>query len=260
MSARGPHLLGGASGEPSVDLTPPRRAAAFCAHPDDSEFFVAGTFAKWAAAGTECTYVVLTDGSKGSWRPGDGASLVEVRQREQRAAAAAAGVDEVVFCGFEDGFLTADLATRRAVAEVIRRVRPDVLVTHDPWKRYRLHPDHEAAGRLCVDGIVAARDPGFHPDLLRQGLAPHRPTALLLFEADVANHAETVEEADHEVRLLALQAFTSQIATTHLYRLDGVDTDPMLQWRDRERQRLEVAGAWAGTTLAEPFRLIVDQI
>lgn len=248
-------------GPTSRDLPTPSTALVVVAHPDDAEFQAGATLAKWAGAGCDVHHLVLTDGSKGTWDPdADPAALIEERRAEQRAASAVLGGTDVHFLDLVDGELTAGSTNRREVARVIRTVRPDVVVGHDPWKRYRLHPDHEAAGRLCVDGIVAARDPGFHPDLLRQGLAPHRPTALLLFEADVANHAETVEEADHEVRLLALQAFTSQIATTHLYRLDGVDTDPMLQWRDRERQRLEVAGAWAGTTLAEPFRLIVDQI
>lgn len=249
MSARGPHLLGGASGEPSVDLTPPRRAAAFCAHPDDSEFFVAGTFAKWAAAGTECTYVVLTDGSKGSWRPGDGASLVEVRQREQRAAAAAAGVDEVVFCGFEDGFLTADLATRRAVAEVIRRVRPDVLVTHDPWKRYRLHPDHRACGFVVCDAVVAAREPLVYPD---SGLDAHRPEHVLLFETDDADHCEDIA-ATLPAKLSALRAHASQYEST-MGAAGPDDVDALAAFDDGIREWAGAQGAPAGLAFAESFK------
>ena len=74
---------------------------------------------------------------------------------------------------------------------MIRELRPDVVLGHDPWKRYRLHPDHRNAGLLVCDAIVAARDPHFLPE---HGLAPHRPSALLLWEADEPNHVEDVSD------------------------------------------------------------------
>src|SRR5690606_9082287 len=106
---------------------------------------------------------ICTDGSKGSWEPEDDLDrLVALRQDEQRAAARALGATgEVVFLGWPDGELESGLVQRRQVAEHIRRLRPDVVVGHDPWKRYRLHPDHRNAGFLAVDGVVAARDPHF---------------------------------------------------------------------------------------------------
>ena len=72
---------------------------------------------------------------------------------------------------------------------MIRLLQPEVVLGHDPWKRYRLHPDHRHAGLLACEGIVAARDPHFFPE---QGLAHHRPCALLLWEADEPDHAEDV--------------------------------------------------------------------
>ena len=96
---------------------------------------------------------------------------------------------EVRFLGRVDGDLTADRETVSAVARVIRELRPEVVLGHDPWKRYRLHPDHRAAGLLVCDGIVAARDPHFFPE---HGIAHHRPSALLLWEADEPNHIEDV--------------------------------------------------------------------
>jgi LmbE family N-acetylglucosaminyl deacetylase len=91
--------------------------------------------------------------------------------------------------GVVDGELDNDRPTRQRVCEMIRRVQPDVLLGHDPWKQYRLHPDHFQAGRLTIDGLVAARDPHFFPDSGR----PHRPRHLLLFEAQVGDHTESVD-------------------------------------------------------------------
>ena len=95
----------------------------------------------------------------------------------------------MTFLGRVDGELDASPATVGAVARVIRTVRPQVVLGHDPWKRYRLHPDHRAAGFLVCDAIVAARDPHFFRE---HGLAHHRPDALLLWEADAPDHVEDV--------------------------------------------------------------------
>src|SRR6185369_12158262 len=104
-------------------------------------------------------------------------------------ARALGGGTDVVFLGYVDGELQSGLEQRAAVAYWIRALRPDVVFGHDPWKRYRLHPDHRHAGFLATDGIVAARDPHFFPE---QNVAPHRPSALLLWEADEPDHVEDV--------------------------------------------------------------------
>jgi LmbE family N-acetylglucosaminyl deacetylase len=246
----------------SVDLPVPASALAVVAHPDDAEFQCGATLAKWARAGCEVHHLVLTDGSKGTWdRDADTAALVERRRDEQRNAARALGArGDVVFLGRTDN------TTRAEVAAVIRRLSPAVVLGHDPWKRYRLHPDHAAAGRIVVDGIVAARDPFFHRDQLEAGLEVHRPAALLLFEADVVDHLETVSGADVDAKITALEAHESQMETTHFYGLDAGD-DPLdarrgalAGFRERERRRLEEAGASMGTGPAEAFHLITDQL
>lgn len=247
-----------------MGLDPPASALVVVAHPDDAEFQCGATLARWSAAGTTVHHLVLTDGSKGTWDPHvDVGALVDRRQREQRDAAAALGATgEVVFLGEVDGELTADTATRGKVAAVIRRLRPQVVLGHDPWKRYRLHPDHHAAGRLVVDGIVAARDPFFHPEQLRSGLDPHRPEALLLFEADEVNHLEPVDDRAVAAKLAALEAHESQLETTHFYRLDDpADRDAALDgFRQREREKLAAVGAEVGSGPAEAFHLIIDQL
>jgi LmbE family N-acetylglucosaminyl deacetylase len=235
----------------TVDLPLPGRALAIGAHPDDIDFGCGGTLAKWAAAGCEITELVLTDGSKGSWDPkADRDSLVGLRRKEQRAAAAALGARDVVFLDHVDGELGSGLAERAEVCRVIREVRPDVVLGHDPWKRYRLHPDHRHAGFLAVEGIVAARDPHFFPE---QGLAPHRPSALLLWEADEVDHVEAIEDF-LPAKLAALLSHQSQWESTM-----GIDRDRAaeeLAFEDRIRQRAADAAALAGLALAEPFKRV----
>jgi LmbE family N-acetylglucosaminyl deacetylase len=244
-------------------VTVPTSAMAIVAHPDDAEFHCGATLAKWARAGTTIHHLVLTDGSKGTWDPtADTAVLVATRRREQMEAAEALGCEgEVVFVDRVDGELVADHACRAEVAKAIRRLRPELVLGHDPWRRHRLHPDHRAAGQLTIDGIVAARDPFFHREQLREGLSVHRPAALLLFEAEEANHLEWVSEADLQRKLAALEAHRSQMHTTHLYAVAD-RSDPLGAFRRRERSKLVSAAGRAGASrgMAEAYHLITGQL
>ena len=147
--------------EMSANLDTPSVALAVGAHPDDVEFGCGATFAKWASKGCRIHHIVCTDGSKGTWDPSvDPKALVAARQGEQREASRRLGGDgSVIFLGRVDGELEADLELRREISLWIRRIRPDVILGHDPWKRYRLHPDHRNAGFAVTDAIVAAHDP-----------------------------------------------------------------------------------------------------
>lgn len=239
----------------SRDLPVPERALAVGAHPDDIEFGAGATLAKWSAAGCEVSMVVCTDGSKGTWdAAADLVALVATRQQEQRAAAAALGATgRVVFLGRVDGELESDLATRGAVARCIRELRPDVVLGHDPWQRYRLHPDHRHAGWLVVDGVVAARDPHFFPE---HGMAHHRPSALLLFEADQPDHAEDVT-GQVDAKVAALEAHRSQFEST--MGITDADADAGRQrFRRRVQDRAAEVGRAAGVAAAEQFKLLAD--
>ncbi|MCU1489151.1 MAG: family deacetylase, partial [Acidimicrobiaceae bacterium] len=237
----------------SANLEVPGRALAVGAHPDDVEFGCGGTLAKWAASGCEILHVVCTDGSRGSWDPAqDPAELVTRRQEEQRAASIAlGGRGEVVFLGWPDGELESGLRQRWQIAEAIRAFRPDVVLGHDPWRRYRLHPDHRNAGFLVTDGIVAARDPLFFPEL-RHG--PHRPATLLLWEADEADHIEDVSSS-FPTKLAALLEHRSQLRSTMHIDHDDIASPSgaaaLEAFTERLRQHLSEAGANAGLELAE---------
>ena len=238
---------------PSVDLAVPARALAVGAHPDDIEFGAGATLAKWAAAGCVVSMLICTDGSKGTWDPtADLEDLVATRQVEGRAAAHALGATgEVVFLGRVDGELENDRTTRSDLARWIRMLRPDVLLGHDPWKRYRLHPDHRAGGFLVCDALVAARDPHFFPE---HGIAHHRPAALLLFEADEPNHIEQVGEVDLLAKVEALESHRSQYESTMFMGADaGTERD---RFRTEIRDGLAEAGRWGGAPLAERYRFM----
>ena len=201
------------TGPSRAPLPTPARALAVGAHPDDIEFGAGATLARWAEDGCEVSLLVCTDGCKGTWNPeADIDALVETREQEAGAAARALGATgEVVLLGRVDGELEDDRETRSTIARWIRELRPDVLLGHDPWKRYRLHPDHRAAGFLTTDALVAARDPHFFRE---HGVPHHRPDALLLFEADEPDHAEPVDERHLAARIAALEAHRSQYEST----------------------------------------------
>ncbi|HEX4821335.1 MAG TPA: PIG-L deacetylase family protein [Acidimicrobiales bacterium] len=240
-----------------LNLPTPASALAIAAHPDDVEFGCGGTLAKWAADGCIVHHLICTDGSKGSWDPHeDTRALVAQRQDEQRAAAKALGASgEVVFLGYTDGELQSGLTEREQVARVIRELTPDVVFGHDPWRRYRLHPDHRHAGLLAVEGIVAARDPHFYPE---QGVPHWRPSALLLWEADLVDHVEDVS-AFVDAKLAALLEHRSQQRSTmHI----DVGSDDESAQRDRFQRRvldrLATFGRIAGVAHGEGFKRIDD--
>ncbi len=238
----------------STDLPVPARALAIGAHPDDIEFGCGATLNKWARAGCDVHLLVLTDGSKGSWDENDDlAALVATRRREFAAAAAALGATGVHALDLVDGELTSDRAHQARVSEKIRETRPDVVLGHDPWKRYRLHPDHRHAGILTIDAIVAARDPHFFPE---QQFAPHRPQHLLLFEADAIDHVERVDAAHVDAKLDALLCHRSQWRST--MGIDDRPEDQRAAWERGQRDELAADGLRVGSRFAEPFARLVD--
>ena len=233
----------------------PDSALVIAAHPDDAEFQCGATLAKWAASGTTVHYLICTDGSKGTWDPDtDQKALAITRQKEQIAAARRLGsTGSVLFLEQIDGELQSDLATRSQVAKAIRQLRPDAILGHDPWRRYRLHPDHRHAGLLAIEGIVAARDPLFFPEHL---LDPHRPAVVLLFEAEEPDHAEEVT-GWASAKSAALLEHRTQFITTHGIE-NPHDSEQVRAFESRIEQELSDAGQPYGLASAELFKVILD--
>jgi LmbE family N-acetylglucosaminyl deacetylase len=170
-----------------MDYWTPASALVVAAHPDDIEFACSGTVARWVSEGARVTYALLTNGAAGSSDPEmTRERLAELREAEQRAAAKVLGVDQVEFLGYEDGLLEASLEVRKEVVRLIRRVRPEVVVTTDPTTRYFAdryinHPDHRAAGEATLAAIIPGSDTRLaYPELLDEGLEPVKLVGVML--------------------------------------------------------------------------------
>lgn len=234
-------------------LATPDRVLSIGAHPDDAEFGAGATLARWADAGAAVSLLVVTDGSKGSWDPeADAAAVAERRRQEQSEAAAVLGAQRSILLGHTDGELENTLALRAELCYWVRRLQPDVVLTHDPWQRYQLHPDHRATGFCSLDAIVAARDPLFFPEQ-SPDVEPHRPGDVLLWSADEPNHWEDVGGwVEHKIT--ALLCHSSQSEST----MGGADTSPENAgaFADRLRHWAAETGAAVGLGAAEAFRRI----
>jgi LmbE family N-acetylglucosaminyl deacetylase len=197
------------------------RVLVVTAHPDDVDFAAAGTVGTWADAGLEVTYCICTSGDAGGFDDTPRREMGPLREREQRAAAAELGVEDVCFLGYPDGRLTASLELRRDISRLIRRFRPDRVLTHSPeiwWRRLGAsHPDHRATGEAALAAVYPdARNPFAHPELLAdEGLEPWSVREMWLIGApeERVNHVVDVTDVIHR-KIVALRAHASQ--TAHL--------------------------------------------
>jgi LmbE family N-acetylglucosaminyl deacetylase len=235
---------------PEEQLPEARSVMVIVAHPDDAEFGSAGTVARWAGEGKEIVYVLCTSGDKGTSDTSiSPAALAEIRRAEQRNACRVLGVREVVFLGYEDGVLISSLELRRDLVRQIRTFRPDVVVCQDPttrWsgQRYLNHPDHRAAGDAALDAVYpSSRDPHVFPQLLAEGLQPHKVREVYLMSQDNADVwidiAGTID-----TKIAALREHASQI------RDRG---DQVAQW---VREGAERQAEGHGMRYAEGFKYI----
>jgi LmbE family N-acetylglucosaminyl deacetylase len=233
------------------DAETPERALVVTAHPDDVDFGAAGTIATLTAAGTAVTYCIVTDGNAGAVdRDTDLTKLAEVRQEEQRAAAAEVGVHDVRFLGYPDGRLEVSMALRRDIARVIRSVRPQRVISQSPernWDRVRAsHPDHLAAGEAALDAVYPdARNPFAHPELLAEGLEPHSVDEVWLMAAPKADRAVDITDAIDR-KIAALLCHHTQID-------DGERIRELIRnWAERTAKEQGLAAG----RLAEAFRVV----
>ena len=194
-----------------------KRVMAIVAHADDAEFGFAGTVAKWIRQGMEVTYVLVTNGNKGSADPNmTSEQLAATREKEQLAAAKVLGVKDVVFMGYPDGELEHTLGLRRDLTRVVRRYRPDIAIVPDPttWfyrNDYINHPDHRAVGEAALAAIFpSARDRLTFPELLNEGLQPHKVLDIYISLANDPNTWIDITDTI-DVKIAALREHKSQI-------------------------------------------------
>jgi LmbE family N-acetylglucosaminyl deacetylase len=182
----------------------PLTAMVIVAHPDDAEFMCGGTVAKWCAQGWTVYYVLATSGDKGTHEAERTAQeLAAIREQEQRDACRVLGVQEVLFLGHPDGFLRADAELRGEVVRLLRRYRPDVVITWDGFRAGFNHSDHRAIGIAVRDAIYpAVRDHLYYAEHAHEGLEAHQVNELLLagadepdYQVDISAHTETKLEA-----------------------------------------------------------------
>jgi LmbE family N-acetylglucosaminyl deacetylase len=192
------------------------------AHPDDAEFGAAGTVAGWTREGKTVVYVLCTNGEKGTGdRKVSPEWLAEVREREQLAAAQVLGVREVAFLRYPDQGLEDTAELRKDIVRVIRKYRPAVVVTSDPYRRYLWHRDHRVIGQVVLDAVFPfARDHLAYPELLEEGLEPHKVQEILFWAAEDVNYRVDIT-ATFELKLAALRCHASQVKELPMPDLDS---------------------------------------
>ena len=191
-------------------------------HPDDAEFGVAGTVARWTRQEKQVVYVVCTNGNKGTSDPDvTPDELAETRQKEQRAAAEVLGVREVEFLGYPDQGLEDTPEFRKALVRMIRRYRPETVVTADPYRRYIWHRDHRIAGQVTIDAVFPyARDHLAYPDLIEEDLQPHKVREMLFWASEDINYLSDITET-FDLKLEALRCHESQVKSMKVSDLEN---------------------------------------
>jgi LmbE family N-acetylglucosaminyl deacetylase len=226
----------------------PKRALVMVAHPDDAEFLCAGTVAKLCAQGWEVYYGLATSGDKGTKDPDmTPERLAGIREEEQRAAARILGVRDVIFLRLPDGFVEDNFQLRGEIVRLIRRLKPDTVITWDGFRRGFNHNDHRNVGVATYDAVFpASRDPLYYPEQIdEEGLEWHRVGELLLAGSDEPDYF--VDISDYfDIKIEALLAHTSQVARDQ----------PRDKWVETMRKRVTEGAETSGIAYAEAFRRV----
>jgi LmbE family N-acetylglucosaminyl deacetylase len=224
-----------------------QRVMVIFAHPDDPEFMVGGTSAKWAREGAHVTYVIITDGSAGSNDPTMPKDvLVDMRRREQRGACDTTGIKELIFLGYQDGMLQPTLQLRRDLTRLIRRFKPTIVVCGDPtaWfysGGYINHPDHRAAATAAIEAVFpSAETRPIFAELLDEGLEPHKVHQLWITGAPQVDTWVDIS-AYIETKIDALRHHKSQVEVG--------DGEFIRQWARED-------GAKANMEMAESYKVM----
>jgi len=207
----------------------PKSAMAIFAHPDDAEFTVSGTIAKWAQAGCEVTLVLCTSGNVGTHDAQfTRESLGETREREQQAAAGLLGVKNVVFLRHDDCELQPTLELRRELVREIRKYKPEVVITGDPqaWfydHSYINHPDHRAAAAAALEAVFPCAEMEL---LWPEDGAPHKVHAVYVGSSHTPNAWIDIGDT-LDAKIASLKAHASQMG-------DWDPSDMIREWASDE--------------------------
>jgi len=224
-------------------ITKPAHVMVVTPHPDDAEFGVAGTVVRWTGEGKDVIYVVCTNGDKGTSDPNvKPDELARIREQEQLAAAKLLGVREVIFLRHPDQSLEDTPEFRKEIVHLIRTYKPETVVTADPYRRYIWHRDHRITGLVTLDAIFPyARDFHSYPDLLEEGLQPHKVKEVLLWGAPEPNYRTDITDT-FDTKIAALRCHKSQISY-----------NPSTGLEERLRERHKMLAQGEDYELAEAF-------
>jgi LmbE family N-acetylglucosaminyl deacetylase len=213
---------------PSSVLLPPGgdRILFVLAHPDDAEFLCGGTVARLTEEGREVHYLLVTPGDRGSDDPEMTLErLAAIRKEEQANAANVLGVQSVTFLDYHDGEVENTIPLRRELVYSIRKMKPDVTFTFDPWKKNEIHPDHRAVGMCTLDALACARGRMYYPEQIQEGLSAHRANQIYFFGTDRPNFWVDITSVI-EKKLEAL--------TCHKCQMINFDADEYIRRKGRE--------------------------
>ena len=233
----------------------PSIAMSIQAHPDDQEFTIAGTLAKWVKNGCKVISVIVTSGDAGSNDPTKGTDykpiLAHLREDEQIAANLVLGIKETAFLHYPDGELVASLQLRKDLTRLIRQYKPDLVVTSDPTRvfygsDYTNHPDQRAAAEAAVYATFPSSETRLiFTDLLDEGYEPHNVKKLYLHGAEKPDVWVEISET-LDLKIAALKKHVSQLG-------DWDPADMMREWavETGKEKGLKAAEAYKVMNLVE---------
>jgi LmbE family N-acetylglucosaminyl deacetylase len=232
----------------------PNIAISIHAHPDDQEFTVAGTLARWVKAGSQVISIIVTSGEAGSNDPARGADykpeLARLRELEQSEACKVLGIQETIFLHYPDGELEPTMAIRKDITRLIRRFKPDAVVTGDPQgifygNGYINHPDHRAAAQSALYAVFPSSETRLiFTDLLEAGFEPHKVKRLFIHGA---------EKPDNWVDITDTIDLKIQALRKHVSQLGDWDPEKMVrEWAAEEGKDHDMK-------FAESFKVMINE-
>jgi LmbE family N-acetylglucosaminyl deacetylase len=232
----------------------PKIALSIHAHPDDQEFTVSGTLARWVQAGSTVLSVIVTSGEAGSNEPTRGVDykpeLARLREIEQSAACSLLGVQETIYLRYPDGELEPTMELRKELTRLIRKYKPEAVVTGDPQSvfygnGYINHPDHRAAAQAALYAVFPSAETRLiFTDLLEAGYEPHKVKRLYVHGSEKSDTWVDIS-GTIDVKISALKKHASQLG----------DWDPgqmIREWAAEE-------GKDHGLQFAEAFKVMINE-